>query len=247
MSDLPLHKRTHFRKMREVMIEIGKYEGFNTYDYDFFSMTVYETVGEGLKGKNVSYNIKGGFSCWVKDNRYDIFEVPSKSNQKGSPYGDFLFLAYNKSFDYYLFGYMSVTLNRSETIRTRYLSEAVHFKNHGKFNITFETYDNNVHKVEYGSLFDPGVQSDEHNFDFDSYNSRRKAYKTDRYKILRSIDPSFKGTGNPNKVVDTKKVPIYKDRKNGSSSRPKSASNKPYKANTGKPKKSNYSKNSKRH
>jgi len=209
MSDIPLHKRTHFRKIREVMNEIARYEGFNIHDYDFFNMTVYETVGENLKGKNVSYNINGGGSCWVKDNHYDIFEVPSKSNKPKWPYGEFIFLAYNRSFKYYLFGKISINLNKSETIRTRYVSESIHVKNHGKFDIIFEKYDNHITKVEYGSEFDPGVQSSEHNFDFDSYNTRKKAYRTDRYKIIKAIDPSFKGTSDPNKISGKDKVKVF--------------------------------------
>jgi hypothetical protein len=209
----PLHKRTHFRKIREVIIELAKYEGFNPREYDLYKMAVYETVGENLKGKNVSYNIKNGYSCWVKDNKYDIFEVPSIYNEQGSPYGNFLFLAYNRSFNYYLFGYMEVSLNKSETIRTRYVSESVFFKNHGKYDIIFETHDNHINKVEYGSNFDPGVESSEHNFDFDSYNTRKKAYRTDRYKIIKKIDPNFRGTSDPNKVVGKKAVSIYNKNK----------------------------------
>jgi hypothetical protein len=210
---LPLHKRTHFRKIREVIIEIAKYEGFNSRDYDLFNMAVYETVGENLKGKNVSYNIDGGYSCWVKDNKYDIFEVPSVRNKKGSPYGEFLFLAYNRSFQYYLFGWMKVTLDVSDTIRSRRVVEDVYFKNYGKYLIVFETHENNIHKEEYGSKFDPGVQSDEHNFSFDSYNTRKKAYRTDSYKIIKSVDPSFRGTSNPNKVVGKSKVPVFNKNK----------------------------------
>jgi hypothetical protein len=212
----PLHKRTHFRKIREVIIELAKYEGFNPNNYDLFKMTVYETIGENLKGKNVTYNIEGDASCWVKDNKYDMFEVPSLWNEKGSPYGEFLFLAYNRSFQYYLFGQMKTELNEYETKRSKYLSESVHFKNHGKFDIVFEKFDNHITKVEYGSKFDPGVQSSDHNFDFDSYNTRKMAYKTDRYKILKKIDPSFRGTSDPSKISGKDKVKVFnKNRKPG--------------------------------
>jgi len=222
-KDIPLHKRTHFRRTREIMTEIGKYEGFNMNDYDLFNIRAYETVGENLKGKNVSYNIQGGYSCWVKDNKYEMFEVPSKSNRKGSPYGEFLFLAYNKSFQYYLFGYMTVNLDSNETRRTKHIVEDVYFKNHGKFDITFSNNDNHIHKVEYGSKFDPGVQSDEHNFEFDSYNSRKISYGTNKYKILNSLGIS---TIDPSKMVGKNAVEVYKKKK-PNTNKPRTSSNRP--------------------
>jgi hypothetical protein len=212
-NGLPLHKRVHFRRIREIITEIAKYENYNPEDYDMFKMTVYETVGQNLKGKNVSYNIQGGNSCWVLDNKYDIFEVPSNWNKKGSPYGEFLFLAYNKSFQYYLFGYMKVELDKQASISRRYIVEDVYFKSHGKFDIIFEKYDNHITKVEYGSKFDPGVSSNEHTFDFDSFNTRKMAYHTDKYKILSSIDPSFRGTGDRYKVTGKQAVKVYKKNK----------------------------------
>jgi hypothetical protein len=214
MGEEALHKRAHFRRIREVMIEIAKYEKFDTRDFNFFKIRAYSTVGQNLKGKNVAYNIKDSASCWVYDNKYDFFEVPSNSNQEGWPYGEFLFLAYNKSFQYYLFGIMTVELDRGRTISTRYVTERVHFKNHGKFFITFEQYDNNIHKSEYGSDFDPGVPSDEHTFDFDSFNSRKIAYNLNSYKIIGKIDPSFKGTSDPNKIAGKNKVAIYNKKPN---------------------------------
>ncbi len=230
-NGLPLHKRTHFRRMREIITEIAKYEGFNPNDYDLFNMSVYETVGENLKGKNVSYNIQGDYSCWVKDNKYDMFEVPATWNKKGSPYGEFLYLAFNKSFDYYLFGKLDITLDTNASIRERRIVENVYYKSYGKFDITFEQNDNHINKVEYGSKFDPGVTSSEHNFDFDSYNSRKKAFRTDKYKILSAIDPSFRSTGDRNKIAGNQAVQVYKKKKPGNSNyggnKPKSNNYKP--------------------
>jgi hypothetical protein len=229
-KDIPLHKRVHYRRIKEIFREIGNYEGFNLNNYNLDKMTVYETVGENLKGKNVSYNIVDNNSCWVKDNRYEIYEAPSAYNNQNSPFGEFLFLAYNKSFDYYLFGLMTVELDEYASKRDRFVVESVYYKNHGKYTIVFQYGDNNITKLEYGSKFDPGVSSSEHNFTFDSYNSRKKAYRTDSYKILQSIGVSGL---NSNKITGSSEVKIYnKNKSNRPSNKPhnnQQKSNKPFK------------------
>lgn len=211
-NDIPLHKRIHYRRVREAIAEIAEYEGISPSNYDMERMTVYETVGENLKGNNVTYNISNGRSCWVYDNWYDFVEVPSVLNKPGSPYGDFLFFAYNSSFQYHLFGKMRVILDEAGTRLRGVPEEEVHVKNYGKYSIIFGSGSsgNRITKVEYGSYFDPGASSDEHNFSFDSYNSRKMAYKTDAYKILRSV--GVKGN-DPHKISGDKPVKIYSSSK----------------------------------
>jgi len=228
-KDTPLHKRTHFRRIREIITELSNYEGFNINSYDLFHIKAYETVGQNLKGKNVKYNIDNGYSCWVGDNRYEVFEVPAKSNRENSPYGEFIYLAYNKSFQYYLFGKMQVELDVSTSKSNRFVNEDVYFRNYGKYSIVFGTRanDNSINKDEYGSKFDPGSHSSEHNFDFDTYNSRKIAYKTNKYKILESIGVRGLDSG---KIVGSDVVKVYnKDKKPFNSNKPKtgSSSNKP--------------------
>ncbi len=223
-NEVPLHKRIHYRRVREAITELAEYEGFNPSDYDLENMKVYETIGENLKGKNVKYNIGKERSCWVYDNWYDFVEVPSIKNKPGSPYGDFLFFAYNSSFHYHLFGSMRVELNRSRSVQSEMLEEEVHFRNYGKYEIVFGagTSDNRINKVEYGSLFDPGAPSDEHNFSFDSYNVRKLAYGKDRYDILSSLGVNGK---NPNKISGSEPVKIYSKKKRSSQkTKPKKSS-----------------------
>jgi hypothetical protein len=209
-NSIPLHKRAHFRRTREVITQIAKHENVNINDYDLLTIKAYSTVGENLKGKNVTYNTANGDSIWVLDNRYDIFEVPSINNFKGSPYGEFLYFAFNDSFDYYLFGRMTVTLQKEETMRTRFITEKIYFDPKGKFDIIFEGNKNNVTKVEYGYNFTPGAHSSEHNFTFDSYNVRKKSYGLSRYDILNLLGIK---TTKVNKLVGSNKTPIYKDKK----------------------------------
>lgn len=207
-NDTPLHKRAHFRRTREVITEIAKYEGINIQDYDLFAIRAYDTHGENLKGINVSYNTEGNYSCWVLDNRYDMFEVPAKTNEKGSPYGEFLFFSFNQNFQYFQFGTMSVKLNIPETKRTRFITEKILYRPFGKYMITFEGAINHITKVEYGFKFTPGVRSDEHNFAYDSYNSRKKnGYQKTQYDILASVGIM---EINPEKLVGKTEVPIYK-------------------------------------
>lgn len=210
-KDIPLHKRTHFRRIKEVLRELADYEGFNIRDYDIEKITAYESMGINMRGKNVSYNIKDGASCFVGDNHYDIFEISSLSNRKGSPYGEFLYLIYNKDFDYHLFGQVKVTLNAERSRSEMNLVEKVYYKNYGKYSIVFGNRENNIVKVEYGSQFDPGRPSSEEVVNFDSYNSRKKAYRTDRHKLLSSI--GVRGL-NSGKIKSDKAVEIYK-KKNG--------------------------------
>jgi hypothetical protein len=213
-KDVSLHQRAHFRRIREAITEIAEYEGIDIGRYDLFNMSVYETDGENMKGKNVGYNISNGFSCWVRDNRYEVFEVPSKNNFPGSPYGEFVFFAYNSSFDYYLFGKLSISLDKEETIKTRYISEDVFFKLYGKYDITFDQRSNHIHKVQNGNSFDAGVRSSAHTFDFDSYNNRKRAYKADKYKILSALGVKGAQSG---KLVGSNPVKVYRRKKIGNS------------------------------
>jgi hypothetical protein len=205
-KDIPLYKRAHFRRIKEVLDEIADHEGYNINNYNIDKIAAYDTMGVNLRGRNVSYNVRDGYSCWVGDNKYEIYEVPSKRNKIGSPYGDFLYLAYNKSFDYYLFGKLEVSLNASASRASKQINETVHYKNHGKYDIIFQQGENHIKKIEYGSDFDPGRQSSEESANFDSYNSRKQAYRTSKHKILADLGVS---NINANKISGNDAVKIY--------------------------------------
>jgi hypothetical protein len=210
---LNLHQKIHYRRTREIIVALAEKEGIDIERFDLLDMASYETIGETLKGKNVTYDTHDGSSCWVENNRYEIIEVPSKLNQKGSPYGEFIYFAYNVSFDYHLFGRMGISLNREMTTRTKLIQEIVHFEPHGKFDIVFGSNfeDNAIRKVEYGTKFTPGAHSSEHTYNFDSYNKRKSAYKLDRQTILSVTGVKLV---NNNSVVDNGPVDIYKKKKN---------------------------------
>jgi len=208
---LPLKDRAHFRRIREVISEIAKCENINILNYDLCDIQAYDTMGENLKGKNVSYNTEGNYSCWVGNNNYEMFEVPAKGNRKKSPYGDFLFLAINKNYDYYLFGSMVVALDEYQSTMLHSVIETVCYKPYGKYSIVFTDSENYIVQQEYGYKFIPGVRSDEHNFSYDSYNTRKKyGYNTSEHEILESLGVNNLKT---NKLVSSDAVPIYKHNK----------------------------------
>ena len=218
-SDLPLYKTAHFRRLREIIIEIGKYENIDISGYDLMKIKAYYVYGESLKGHNVSYNTDNNKSCWVSNNHYEFYEIPMKSNEPNSLYGNFMFFAYNKDFDYHLFGEMTVTLNKQSSIKVKQIIETVKFNNYGRYKITFSD-SANILKTDIGSRFTPGTFSSDHTFGFDSFSERKKAYTTDTHKILSSLDKDFAKHTNQNKVNGTKPVKIYKKPNNNSNNRP---------------------------
>jgi len=205
-KDNPLYERAHFRRIKEVMIELGEYERFNMDDYNLSKIKVYETQGVNMIGSNVRYNSESGRACWVTDNKYEIYEAPHHSNREGSPYGKFIYLAYNKSFDYYIFGSVMVNLDAQSSKRQKRLFEKVNYRNYGRYTIIFQQRENHITKIESGKKFDPGFTPDETSYDFDSYSSRKKSYRTDSHKILKDLGVEDL---NSNKISGKKPVKIY--------------------------------------
>lgn len=209
-NDIPLHQRAHFRRVREVITEIANYENMNIQNYDLFNMRVYDTMGVAIAGTNVSYNTDNGCSIFVEDNKYDIFEVPSKRNKKGSPYGEFIFFIHNTSFDYYMCGKMRVKLDEYSTKSRKTIVESAHYDNYGKYMITYEPNENNITKVEFGTEFGPGYNINQINYVFDSFNSRKHAFNTSQHKILRGLGLNIL---DPKKITDNRKVKKYGNNK----------------------------------
>lgn len=93
------------------MNDIGNYEAVSMENYDLDNITCYECTGETFKGYNVICSAGVGRSAWVNDNMYDVFEAPAIYNLGDYKFtGDFLYLAHNVDFDYWLFGKSNDTL-----------------------------------------------------------------------------------------------------------------------------------------
>jgi len=211
-NDIPLEQRAHWRRVREVITEIAKYEDINIQNYDLFNIRAYDYVGNGMAGTNVSYNTDNGRSIFVEDNKYDIYEVPKITNDDNSPFGEFIFFIHDTSFDYYLFGIMTVSLNKSSSLANKIVTEKVHYKNYGKYMITYEEHNNNINKVEFGVDYEPGFLSSNINYTYDQYNSRKHAYNTSNHKILRDLGVAIT---SPKKLAGNQKTQVYNKNKKG--------------------------------
>lgn len=132
-NETPLHKTVHWRRLKEIISEICAYEKIDTSNYNMNKITCYRTFGDEMKGPNVKYNIRGGTSCWVSDNKYEIFEIPKLSNKGYAFTGNFIFIAHNVSFDYWLFGTMSVKLDMQDLKVNHRVNESVYFNLYGKY------------------------------------------------------------------------------------------------------------------
>ena len=116
-NNVPLHKRTHFRRLRELSESIMKYEGLDISQYNLFNIRCYEAYGRDLKGRNVFFNTSGSESFIVSGSKknpaiYEVYEIPHIGNTKGSPIGKFFFLMYFKDWKYWLVGELIVKSSR---------------------------------------------------------------------------------------------------------------------------------------
>jgi hypothetical protein len=157
--------------------------------------------GQDMKGQNVSYNVKDNCSCWVNNNEYEIFEVPMKQNIK-QPYGEYLILAYNKNFKYYIFGKMTI---RAAFYSNR-LNEKVSFKIFGQYSVAYQNKDLSIYKNLKGSDCDMGGNIKPNTY-FDPMCVRLAAYGTSKNKETSRL------LGKPyvEKVISgNERVKIYK-------------------------------------
>ena len=142
----------------------------------------------------------------MADNYYDFYEIPKKGNEF-KPEGQFLFLAHNTSFDYWIFGQMEYSINHGETSRTATLVDSAEFLPYGTYDVVVNGNTHTIQKkrlgknTDYGFLRPDGL--------FDALGVRKKAYRTSASKLLGKI------TGI-NQKIDTLKggdeVKIYKNR-----------------------------------
>lgn len=206
-NNIPLHKRVHWRRIKQILKEISEYEKINLADYDLEHITCYETVGNNLKGKTVSSSATYKESIWVSNNHYEIFEVPSKSNhEKFNFCGNFIFLAYNTSKKYWLFGTLTDHIDYIKTKETLEVVENVKYNPFGQYSIVsgddvMITKTVQGKQVNYGHTFNSNRQ-------FDSFGNRKY-----NFSKLSNADVLGKILGNFNKqdsAISKGKVKIYK-------------------------------------
>lgn len=208
----PLHTRTHWRRLRELLNMLCVYENINYNDYDTKNIVCRETSGSLLHGKNVKCDMCGsGRSYFVSDNTYDVYEIPSKRNEKGFPYGTFLVLIHNTSFDYWLFGTLKCDLLRSKTLSTKTVTDKYFYDIFGHYTISM-TDKPQFRKTRRGDSIDYG---DNNLSVYCSGLGRKKSYRTSDSQILTRIGV----TNDTKRISDTDTVKIYK--KNNIKSRKK--------------------------
>lgn len=113
-------------------------------------------MGKELQGRNVKYFTNRKFACYVDDNKYDIFEVPKTSNIRPA-YGDFLVLAYDSSFDYWVLSDMNVKLNEKATKELESsIYETVKIDPYGYYSFGNEVNPTSVRKIAKGGTAENG-------------------------------------------------------------------------------------------
>lgn len=204
-SQKPLHKTVHFRRLREVLHLLTEKEGVNLKDYDVNNIRCYQTYGLELKGKNVTVtNVPNSRTCFVSNNKYDMFEIPSVKNKKGSCVGKFLVLIKNVSFNYYMLAELEYKI--LGTKNGHLVDEAV-FYVYGQYSIESNTKRQFIKKLAAGKNCDFG-DSKLQARGFDSSDFRKSVgYGTSAAKMFAA---SKHIKVNNLTVVDNSEVKIYK-------------------------------------
>lgn len=210
----PLQNTVHWRGMKNLFYTLCTYEHIDPNGYNFNNICCYSCVGEELQGTNVKYpSIHHGNSCFVYDNEYDMFEVPAKSYDvsinKFSYTGDYLFLAHDKSFDYWLFGKMSYEVDLDSTATQQALIDQASFAAYGQYKVTFtDIHDFSFVKETAGP--DCNFGGSKFKGKFDKMGSRKKAYHTSTGQVVAGASGK---NHNINGLKGGNKVRVYKKTK----------------------------------
>ena len=202
-QNLAFNNFVHFRKLRSILSKLCKYENKNLNYYDTRNIKCYQTIGDNMKAPTVKTKTVDGSAIFVSDNRYYIAEIPNTRNKKDSPNGNFLFLAYNVSFDYWLFGEINVGKANNDS---KFYTESVVIKPFGCYKIALtETIDSFIKTAE-GRNISYGAHTYTHKI-FDIFEDRKRAYKK---QLATSTAKKNNQTYKGDKVFSSKKVPVYR-------------------------------------
>lgn len=204
---LPLHKTTHFRRLREVIVALTRKCNINVNDYDLFRITCYCARGLNLMGNNVTFsNSSLNRCCFVSDNSYEIYECPKKTN-KHKYVGNYLVIAHNTSFDYWIVTIMNYKISVDKyspvdkvVYLPKYCANVVYKRDKISIIPIEDLVDNRNAVFERG--FNLGKTE---KFAFDLDGSRSTAYQYTKHKYVLETKK------NNNEVLSTDKaVTIYK-------------------------------------
>jgi hypothetical protein len=216
INPIPLHTRTHFRRLREVIHKLCAEESIPSRFYNLKNIRCYETHGHCLKGTNVVF--KDNFGKTYKDSApflqgsaYDVYEIPNDRNKEGSPYGSFLFLIHCLSWPYWFFGKLDVNSHSTTWIL------------YGKYDISMTNHIS-VKKTESAkAVYDMQISYNINDHKFDPLCIRTNAYmkfhsREDVVNVVKKrTDINSEKVKNKNKAVEifkkNNKVPNKKRNK----------------------------------
>lgn len=205
----PRDPRTQYTRLRNALKFMAKYESIDPNQYDLYNIRGYRILGDELNGKyGVTTNLREDLTPWVRDNFYKFYEAPKKSNNKTRPFtGEFMFLAYNTHFNYYIFGTMKHRIDYNKTEKDRELYETISYRVYGKWTImnNENTGEPFYHKDLSGQKCDMGGRLQNSRFDrFDQLGNRlNNAYSTNKAGVTASI--LGLNVGNNNNYISTRK------------------------------------------
>lgn len=181
-----LHKTTHWRRLREIIKSLARFEGVEDalQNYNTNKIICYSAHGEQLQGENSEFFTKGGRSCWVSDNSYDVYEIP-KIGKEYKVEGEYYILVHNTDFDYWIFGKMTYSINRNETKRQGRLVDRVKFLPYGRYQVISTGRDFNITRTTKGKDCEFGFHHPKGSFD--TIGARKRAYRTSGAKLVGSI------------------------------------------------------------
>lgn len=213
-SMLPLHKTTHFRRLREAIVALCKKCNIDSSKYNLGRITCYRATGRDLNGKNtITRGTDRNRSCFVEDNSYEIYECPSTTN-KEKAIGEFLMIAHNTDFDYWIvtiFKYKIAIKGNKSYVNVSYSPKYCGYVMFNENNINIQKYTKVVYGIDH--WLDLGINKGiAENRYFDETSVRENAYQfsVQAYTI--------KNTKNKNHLLNTDKV-VRKYNKNNNRKR----------------------------
>lgn len=143
-----------------------------------------------------------GYSCWVPNNSYDIFEIPKVTNSRNY-YGEYFYIAHNKSYDYWTIGKMKVSSYRDNAYRY----DCVNYDPFGVYDVSTNGYKNAIRKTIVGKSVDLGGTSGRTTHSFDPIGTRKRAYGVKAGNLIAKEMRVGKTAKN---IKGEERVPIYK-------------------------------------
>ena len=193
------HKKVRYRRLRTMLSEVDKRINLSLHQYDTENIVAYKACENIFAGRCI--NVRHGYTCFLRNNMAEIYEIPKFSNStiKNKMLGDFLLIYGDSKYVDYSICKMHVEFN----------------ENTGKYNadyeyiVTFYPFPNgksyNIQYPNFRGCFDYTFTRD-----FDKGKKRESIY-VKKYGVMKTI------RANSNKqyirVASRKTVKIYKKRK----------------------------------